>query len=80
MILGSACDAKQAKQEWDGLTRYFDAAMSRFFKVDNHQVCVIGLTLKTLYVLCTNENACTLISVAQFLINTVCTSFACPIS
>ncbi|XP_074630765.1 exportin-5-like isoform X3 [Acropora palmata] len=42
---GSACDAKQAKQEWDGLTRYFDAVMSRFFKVDNHQEIIQGQVL-----------------------------------
>lgn len=35
----SVNEAEQAKQEWDGLTRYLDAVMSRFFKVENHQVC-----------------------------------------
>ena len=41
-------ETKQAKQEWDGLTRYLDAVMSRFFKVENHEVGVFLLLIKYL--------------------------------
>jgi len=35
-------ETKQAKQEWDGLTRYLDAVMSRFFKVENYEEIIQG--------------------------------------
>lgn len=37
-FLVSAQETEKMIQEWDGLTRYLDAAMSRFFKVDNYEV------------------------------------------
>ncbi|RMX35484.1 hypothetical protein pdam_00003840 [Pocillopora damicornis] len=33
----SAQETEKMIQEWDGLTRYLDAVMSRFFKVDNYE-------------------------------------------
>ena len=37
-FLVSAQETEKMIQEWDGLTRYLDAVMSRFFKVDNYEV------------------------------------------
>ena len=38
VFLVSAQETEKMIQEWDGLTRYLDAVMSRFFKVDNYEV------------------------------------------
>ena len=37
-FLVSVQETEKMIQEWDGLTRYLDAVMSRFFKVDNYEV------------------------------------------
>ena len=34
----SAGETEKMIHEWDGLTRFLDSVMSRFFKVDNCQV------------------------------------------
>lgn len=39
---GGARETEKAKREWDGLTHYLDAFMSRFFKVENHQEIIQG--------------------------------------
>ena len=41
----SARETQQAKQEWDGLTRYLDAVMSRFLRVEKHEVGVVVFSL-----------------------------------
>ena len=38
VFLVSAQETEKMIQEWDGLTRYLDAVMSRFFKVDTYEV------------------------------------------
>ena len=34
----SAAETEKMIHEWDGLTRYLDSVMSRFFKVENYEV------------------------------------------
>ena len=34
----SAGETEKMIHEWDGLTRYLDSVMSRFFKVENYEV------------------------------------------
>ncbi|XP_020614458.1 exportin-5-like [Orbicella faveolata] len=38
----SAAETEKMIHEWDGLTRYLDSVMSRFFKVDNYEEIIQG--------------------------------------
>ena len=38
LFLVNAGETEKMIHEWDGLTRYLDSVMSRFFKVENYEV------------------------------------------
>ena len=41
----SAGEKEKIIHEWDGLTRYLDAVMSRFFRIHHYEVRVIFLII-----------------------------------
>ena len=41
-FLVSTQEKEKIIYEWDGLTRYLDAVMSRFFRVNNYEVGVFS--------------------------------------
>ena len=66
-FLVSTQEKEKIIYEWDGLTRYLDAVMSRFFRVNNYEVGVFSHNITYYRVIVTHVHCCSTNSIINWI-------------